>query len=100
MGSECAFAIDMAEPKTIAKIDTYRRRGNTNSKTVEYYIGNNPAVDDASWAKIANGVFAGGDLLSLPLSEPATGRYLKIYLPDSNSEPHISIAEIVVFGTE
>jgi hypothetical protein len=92
--------IDMGAPKEITKINTYRRRNNTNTKSVWYYVGNEPDPNADSWTKIAEGTYSSGDLLSLQVSESVTGRYLKIYLPDSNGEPHTSIAEIDVFGYE
>jgi hypothetical protein len=90
--------IDMGAPKEIVKIDTYRRRGNTNTKSVWYYVGDAPDPDAASWTKIAEGTYSSGDLLTLQVSESVSGRYLKIYLPDSNNGQYTSIAEIDVFG--
>jgi hypothetical protein len=90
--------IDMGASNEIVKIDTYRRRGNTNTKSVWYYVGNDPDPDAASWTKIAEGTFSSGDLLTLQVSESVTGRYLKIYLPDSNNGQNTSVAEIDVFG--
>ncbi|MDR1222076.1 MAG: discoidin domain-containing protein [Tannerella sp.] len=92
--------IDMGAPKEIVIIDTYRRRNNTNTKSVWYYAGDDPDPDAASWTKIAEGTFASGDLMTLTASISATRRYLKIYLPDSNSGANISVAEIDVFGYE
>jgi hypothetical protein len=67
---------------------------------VWYYVGNDPNPNAASWTKIAEGTYSSGDLLTLTASVSALGRYLKIYLPDSNNEPHTSVAEIDVFGYE
>jgi hypothetical protein len=92
--------IDMGDPKKIVKIDTYRRKNNTNTKSVWYYVSDDPDPDAASWTKIAEGTYSSGDLLTLQVSESVLGRYLKIYLPDSNNEPHTSVAEIDVFGYE
>ncbi|MDR1224593.1 MAG: discoidin domain-containing protein [Tannerella sp.] len=92
--------IDMGASKEIVKIDTYRRRGNTNTKSVRYYVSDDPDPDAASWTKIAEGTFSSGDLLTLQVSESVTGRYLKIYLPDSNNGQNTSVAEIDVFGYE
>jgi hypothetical protein len=92
--------IDMGVPKEIVKINTYRRRSNTNTKSVWYYVGNDPAPDAASWTKIAEGTFSSGDLLTLQSTVSASGRYLKIYLPDSNNAQNTSVAEIDVFGYE
>jgi hypothetical protein len=92
--------IDMGVPREITRIDTYRRRSNTNTKSVWYYVGNDPDPEAASWTKIAEGTYSSGDLLTLQTTESASGRYLKIYLPDSNSGQNTSIAEIDVFGYE
>jgi hypothetical protein len=92
--------IDMGAPKEIVTIDTYRRKSVTSTKSVWYYAGDNPDPDAASWTKIAEGTFDSGDLMTLTASISATGRYLKIYLPDSNSGANISVAEIDVFGYE
>jgi hypothetical protein len=67
---------------------------------VWYYAGNDPDPAAASWTQIAEGTFASGDLMTLQATVSASGRYLKIYLPDSNSGANISIAEIDVFGYE
>jgi hypothetical protein len=90
--------IDMVVPREVTKIDTYRRAGNTNTKSVWYYVGDDPDPDASSWTKIAEGTYSSGDLMTLTATVSATGRYLKIYLPDSNSAPHTSVAEIDVFG--
>jgi hypothetical protein len=90
--------IDMGVQQEIVRIDTYRRRGNTNTRSVWYYVGNDPDPDALSWTKIAEGTYSSGDLLTLQTSVSVPGRYLKIYLPDSNSSPHTSVAEIDVFG--
>jgi hypothetical protein len=92
--------IDMGVPYEIARIDTYRRRGNTNTRSVWYYVGDDPDPDAASWTKIAEGTYTSGDLLTLQVPESVAGKYLKIYLPDSNSSIHTSVAEIDVFGYE
>jgi hypothetical protein len=89
--------IDMGEPKEIARINTYRRNNNSDTKSVQYYVGNDPDPDAISWTKIAEGTFASGNLMTLQVSVPTTGRYLKIYLPDSNNGQNTSIAEIDVF---
>jgi hypothetical protein len=92
--------IDMSVAKEIARINTYRRRNNTNTKSVWYYVSDDPDPDATTWTKIAEGTFASGDLLSLSVSVSVPGRYLKIYLPDSNSGQNTSVAEIDVFGYE
>jgi hypothetical protein len=92
--------IDMGATQKIGKINTYRRRNNTNTKSVWYYVSDDPDPNATTWTKIAEGTFASGDLLSLPVSVSVPGRYLKIYLPDSNNGQNTSVAEIDVFGYE
>jgi hypothetical protein len=92
--------IDMGVPQKIEKINTYRRRNNTNTKSVWYYVSDDPDPDANTWTKIAEGTYASGDLLSLLVSVSVPGRYLKIYLPNSNSGQNTSVAEIDVFVYE
>jgi hypothetical protein len=92
--------IDMGASKEIARIDTYRRKSNTDTKTVQYYVSDDPDPDAALWTKIAEGTFASGDLMILTTTVSVTGRYLKIYLPDSNRSSYTTVAEIDVFGYE
>lgn len=89
--------IDMGTAKTTAYFDVYRRSGNTDAKTVQIFLGN--SSDPATgWTLAGEGVFASGDLLKVTNTTGATGRYLKIYLPDSNRAPFTSIAEIYAYG--
>lgn len=93
--------IDLTSAKRISRIDTWRRPGSGDAKTVQYFVSNNPDADAASWVKIAEGVFSSGDKLTIDIPDPtitSQGRYLKLVLPDSNREPHTSIAEISLFG--
>jgi hypothetical protein len=91
--------IDMGAPKTIVKIDTYRRN---NTKTVEYYVCNELPADlnlDA-WTKIAGGSSWSDNKLTLNATADVPVRYLLIYLPDSENPPYTTIREIDVFGYE
>jgi hypothetical protein len=91
--------IDMVSPQTINKIETYRLANNTYTKSVQYFVSDDPDPDASSWVKIMEGIFVSGDMLTLNASENnIQGRYLKILLPDSNSVPYIIIAEINVYG--
>ncbi|MDR2473222.1 MAG: Ig-like domain-containing protein [Tannerella sp.] len=92
--------IDLAAPKTFLSINIYRRKGNTDTKTVQCFIGNSPDPDSDSWQLIAEGAFTTGDLLALETSASIAGRYLKIFLPDSNRSPFTAVAEIEGTGTE
>jgi len=92
--------IDMKSPKNIVKFDIYRRHDNTDSKTVEYYVGDSPD-ESGTWTKIGSGVFPStGDKLEIESTDKVTkGRYLKLVLPDSNRNPFTSIAEIYPYGS-
>ncbi|MDR0559770.1 MAG: discoidin domain-containing protein [Prevotellaceae bacterium] len=95
--------IDMKSPKKIGRIETYRRKGNDNSKSVRYFVSSSPDAGDASWTEIASGTFSSGDKLTIDIPESVdtrAGRYLKLLLPDSNREPFTSIAEIYLYGIE
>jgi hypothetical protein len=89
--------VDMLFPRKIAKIDTYRWSTLPDAKTVLYYVSNDPDPNAVSWTKIAEGVFVSGNMLTLQTSVSIYGRYLKIYLPDTNRSPYVSIAEIDVY---
>jgi hypothetical protein len=68
---------------------------------VQYFVGDDPDADAATWVKIAEGAFSSGDKLTIDIPESvntAQGRYLKLLLPDSNRDPFTSIAEVYVYG--
>lgn len=93
--------IDMQSPKRISRVEVYRRAGNTDTKSVELYVSDQPDSDSANWIKIGDGVFGNGNSISIIISESVDihlFRYLKLLLPDSNREPFTSIAEIYVYG--
>lgn len=94
--------IDMGSPKRIAKIDTYRRPGNTDANTIRYFVGPDPDADATTWTEIGESVFISGidnvETLIANSSSTLAGRYLKLVLPDSNREPFTSIAEIYIYG--
>jgi hypothetical protein len=93
--------IDLTSAKKICRIDTWRRSGSTDAKTIQYFVGDDPDPEGDSWAKLAEGVFGPGDQLTIDIPEPdaaAEGRYLKLLLPDSNRSYHTSIAEITLYG--
>lgn len=93
--------IDMQTPKEIGKLDIYRRPGNTDAKTIEVYVSDQPDADADGWGKIGSAVFGDKDnvVVTIPESvDTGKGRYLKILLPDSNRDPFISIAEVFVYG--
>lgn len=93
--------IDLSSSKRICRIDTWRRPGSGDAKTVQYFVSNNPDPEAASWVKVAEGVFTSGDKLTIDIPDPGItdqGRYLKLVLPDSNRAPHTSIAEISLYG--
>ena len=91
--------IDMQSPRNIVKFDIYRRSGNSDTKTVECYLGDSPVESDP-WTLIAEGTFptSGGRLEIESTDKITRGRYLKIRLPDSNRAPNTFVAEIYPYG--
>ncbi|KAA6342734.1 hypothetical protein EZS27_009537 [termite gut metagenome] len=92
--------IDMKEPIEAGRIIT-QRRSNGDTKTLQYFIGNDPDPDAGTWTKIAEGAYASttsAHSITLDVAEPVSGRYLKLVLPDSNRVPFTAICEIDVFG--
>ncbi|MGN6510364.1 MAG: DUF4998 domain-containing protein [Chitinophaga sp.] len=89
--------IDMAAAKSVAWFTIYRRSGNTDAKTVQFYIGDSPDPN-GTWTLAGEGVFGSGDMMRVDNTNHVTGRYLKIYLPDSNRSPFTSIAEVYAYG--
>jgi hypothetical protein len=91
------LVIDMKNPIEISKIVTWRRDiGDT--KTIEYYVGNNPNASATTWTKIASGaVWNDDNVCTLKPSNIVSGRYLKLVMPDSNRESIVSITEIDVY---
>lgn len=93
--------IDLTSSKRIVRIDTWRRPGSSDAKTVQYFVSDDPNPDATSWTKVAEGAFTSGDKLTIDIPDPGVtdqGRYLKLVLPDSNRAPHTSIAEISLYG--
>jgi hypothetical protein len=90
----------MKTPIRIGKIITLRRSvGDT--KTLQYFVGDDPNPSASSWVKIIEGAYpsvTAAHSLALDTSAPvATGQYLKLVLPDSFRGVHISICEIDVY---
>ncbi|GHT38942.1 hypothetical protein AGMMS49965_03680 [Bacteroidia bacterium] len=92
--------IDMQSPRNITKIDTYRRN-NGDTKTVQYFISDDPDPDSPFWVLIAEGDDWTDHVQTHDVSDVTTSkRYLKINLPDSNREVHTAVMEVNVFGFE
>ena len=90
--------IDMKSPKNIVRFDIYRRSGNTDTRTVECYLGDSPE-ETGSWILIGEGTFTTGGRLEIESTDKLTrGRYLKIKLPDSNRAPYTNLAEVYPYG--
>lgn len=92
--------IDMTEEKAIYKITSYRRKGNTDAKTIVYYTSN----DKNTWTEIGRFTYGGagdkGDMIVDPDTN-ASGRYLKVSVEASNhANGCSSIAEIYVFDVD
>ena len=91
--------IDMKESLDIGKIEVYRRKDNTDTKTVEVYLSDSPNPN-GSWKRIGEGIYPNtkNDLLEFLTNDKVKGRYLKMVLPDSHRDPFTSIAEIYPHG--
>lgn len=90
--------IDLAKPISFAYMEVYRRAGNTDAKTVQIFQGDNSDPASPDWVLTGQGVFSTGDKQTINITNPVSKRYLKIFLPDSNRDPFISIAEIYGYG--
>jgi len=92
--------IDMKEEVTIARIVT-RRRNNGDTKTIEYYIGDEANANSAGWKKVAQGNYPQGQSsvldLTLDATERLSGRYLKLVVSDSYRIPFTAITEVDVY---
>lgn len=89
--------IDMGSEKNISYIEVYRRKGNTDARTAQFYIGSSPDPS-GSWTLAGEAVFGSVDKLAISNTNNARGRYLKLQLPDSNRPPFTAIAEVFAFG--
>jgi hypothetical protein len=92
--------IDMKEPETVARIVT-RRRNNGDTKTIEYYLGDEADVNSATWKKVTQGSYPQGQNsvidLTLDATESLSGRYLKLIVSDSYRVPFTAITEVDVY---
>jgi hypothetical protein len=95
----------------LTKIETYRRISGVywaETKTVQYFVSDDPAPDAPTWALITECEFnstRGDDKrtsMLLPDADTKRGRYLKILLPDNiaepGREPYVSLAEVYFYG--
>jgi hypothetical protein len=89
--------IDMKSVKNISYFTIYRRNNNTNTKSVQLYVGNS-SDPNGTWTLAASGTFASGNQMTINNTTGATGRYVKMLLPDSNNPPFTSVAEIYMYG--
>jgi hypothetical protein len=92
--------IDMKEPQTVARIVT-RRRNNGDTKTIEYYLGDEADANSATWKKVTQGSYPQGQSsvidLMLDATESLNGRYLKLIVSDSYRAPFTAITEVDVY---
>jgi hypothetical protein len=103
--------IDMGKERTVASVAVYRRFGNTDTKTVRSYVGNDPNANASTWEFFGENQFpgywgwdwgnVGGTFWFLSathsvaeLKNMKKGRYLKIVLPDSYREPFTSLSQV------
>lgn len=94
------IVIDMKSEKTALLFEVFRRAGNTDTKTVEIYLGNDSDPTSPRWILAGTGVYppSASDKLTVSASSTAKGRYLKLVVPDSYRVPFTNIAEIYMYG--
>ncbi|HAR39113.1 MAG: hypothetical protein A2W86_10815 [Bacteroidetes bacterium GWD2_45_23] len=90
--------IDMQSTKTIAFMEVYRRKNSTDTKTVQIFLSNDPDPESLEWVLAGEGQYTTGDKLRVDVTPGSSGRYMKIYLPDSNRDPFTNVAEVYVYG--
>lgn len=93
------ITVDLGMISTISKLKIFRRPGNTDGKTIEYY----GSVDNVSFELIGNVLFEsspGGGSKELVLDDAVEARYVKIVVPDSYRTPYVSLAELYVRGAQ
>lgn len=87
--------IDMKEVQTISSIELVRRKGNKDTKEVVFSI----SMDGQKWDEIGSLSYpaTGGkpDSKIILLPKPIQGRYMKLTVVASNSNPQASIAEVM-----
>jgi hypothetical protein len=92
--------IDMKQQVEVARIVT-QRRSNGDTKTLQYFVSDSPDVNSDTWVKITEGMYtstSANHILSLDATEPVSGRYLKLVLPDSYRDVFTAICEVDVYG--
>ncbi len=89
--------IDLGKPLNAVQIDLYRRPNNTDTKTVQIFLGDEP-VADGTWKQIAETVFNANLMVVTPSDKTTKGRYLKLFLPDSNRPPYVNLSEVYLYG--
>jgi hypothetical protein len=90
--------IDMQIPVEISRIDALRRDLETTI-TIDYFIGDDPDPDATSWKPIGTGGPSWtNDWNRLDLTNPVSGRYLKLYMPPHPDNGNCSLTEIDVYS--
>jgi hypothetical protein len=92
--------IDMKGQMEVGRIVT-QRRSNGDTRTVQYFVGNSPDANSDTWVKVAEGTYASqsaNHILTLDATEPVTGQYLKLVLPDSYRDVFTAICEVDVYA--
>ncbi|MDR1183020.1 MAG: discoidin domain-containing protein [Bacteroidales bacterium] len=97
--------LDLGTPRNICKIEIYRRMytNYTDTKTVQFSVGDAPVWNSPSWKGIGNVVFSnivGENMMTLNVSQSVDtdGRYMRIFLPDNNGrQTYVAISEIYIY---
>jgi hypothetical protein len=98
--------IDMKTPKLINRIATTRRNNSSNvgdTKSLQYFVSDNPDPASPAWEKIGEGSYASTGaphVLTLDIDPPVKARYLKLNLTESFRGPYTAIVNIDVYSAE
>jgi hypothetical protein len=96
------LVIDLGASLDIAKVEIARRAANADTKTVQISIGDDPNSNATTWRELGvllypNDAAVNSKALEIEPETNTDGRYLKLYLPDSNRNPYVGIAEIYIY---
>jgi hypothetical protein len=97
--------IDLGKPRNIRRIEIYRRMYSqfSDTKTVQFAVGDTPVWNDPAWKDIGQVVFSNivgenQEILDIPPSVDTDGRYMRLWLPDNNGrQTYVAISEIYIY---
>jgi hypothetical protein len=97
--------LDLGSSRNICRIEIYRRMNSqfSDTKTVQFSVGDTPVWNSPSWKSIGEVVFSNvvgenQQILDIPSSVDTDGRYMRIFLPDNNGrQTYAAISEIYIY---